>query len=396
MTYSGNKTTFFTAACSLLSVFAASATPIPLYRQYQQVDGVSYYALSLSSVVYFVGAVTALVIFGRLSDHVGRRNVSLISLLLSAVAMLLLMQVHSAAPLLSGRLLQGLSCGLASTALAAWVVDCGRCVPGWLAPAVISCGPMSGLTVGGMVSGALVEYGPLPRQMPFCLVLVLLAICMIMSGKARETVEKKPGALASLAPQFALPGEARVAYPRAAVTFVCTWALGGFFQAFGPAMASEQLHSSNAVAAAMVFASIMAPAAIGASLAGKMRALSAQRAGMLGFALFVLCLLFALRIHALVAFLLASILAGIAQGMVLTGSIRTMVDTVEPKARASVLSVIYATSYTGAAVPTLIAGYFSTELGLFRVATGYGALALTGALLILILKPQKDVVLNSQ
>lgn len=90
-------------------------------------------------------------------------------------------------------------------------------------------------------------------------------------------------------------------------------------------MASEQLHSSNAVAAAMVFASIMAPAAIGASLAGKMHALTAQRAGMLGFALFVLFLLVTLRMHALSDFFLASVLA-----------------------------VIYATSYTGVAVPTLI------------------------------------------
>ncbi|MDY4376825.1 MFS transporter [Pectobacterium brasiliense] len=388
MTYSGNKTTFFSAAFSLISIFAASATPIPLYRQYQQIDSVSYYELSLSSVVYFVGAVTALVVFGRLSDHFGRRNISVISLLLSVAAMLSLLQVHSAAPLLMGRLLQGLSCGLASTALAAWVVDCARSVPGWLVPAVVSCGPMTGLTAGGIVSGILVEYGPLPRQMPFFLVLLLLIICIAALGKAHETVEKKPGALVSLIPRFALPHDAKVAFPRAAVTFVCTWALGGFFQAFGPAMASEQLNSSNAVAAAMVFASIMAPAAIGALIAGKMNALAAQRAGMLSFALFVLILLFTLRVHALNAFLLASILAGIAQGVVLTGSIRTMVDKVDLADRASVLSVIYATSYTGAAVPTLIAGYFSSVLGLFWVATGYGALALMGALLILVLKPK--------
>lgn len=396
MEKSGSRFTFIATAFSLLSVFAASATPIPLYRQYQLNDGISYYELSLSSVVYFVGAVTALVIFGRLSDHFGRRNISLISLLLSAIAMLSLLQVHSATPLLVGRLLQGLSCGLASTALAAWVVDCARFVPAWIAPAVVSCGPMTGLTVGGMVSGILVEYGPLPRQTPFILVLLLVIICLAALTKANETVETKPGALASLIPQFALPGDAKAAFPRAAVTFVCTWALGGFFQAFGPAMASEQLHSSNAVAAAMVFASIMAPAAIGASLAGKMDAHSAQRVGMVGFALFVLVLLLTLQLHVLSAFLLASILAGIAQGMVLTGSIRTMVDKVSLTDRASVFSVIYATSYTGAAVPTLFAGYFCSALGLFRVASGYGALALTGALLILVLKPNKGDSLHNR
>jgi MFS family permease len=185
-------------------------------------------------VGYFVGAVTALVIFGRLSDHFGRRNISLLVILLSEVAMLLLLQVHSAAPLLTGRLLQGLSCGLASTALAAWVVNCGRSVLGWVAPAIVSCGPMTGLPLGGMVSGALVENGPLPRQIPFFLMLLILVVCMAVSGKARETVEKKPGALASLVPQLALPGEAKAAFPRAAVTFVCTWALGGFFRRLAP------------------------------------------------------------------------------------------------------------------------------------------------------------------
>ncbi|TGN40844.1 MFS transporter [Klebsiella oxytoca] len=377
---------------SLVLVFAASATPIPLYSQYQKIYGVSYYELSLSSAVYFFGAVIALVVFGRLSDSFGRRTISLISLLLSAAAMLVLLQVHSATPLLIGRLLQGLSCGLASTALTAWIIDSGNSFPAWIAPAVVSCGPMSGLTIGGLISGALVEYGPLPRKIPFYLILFLLALSVVMLAKARETIMRSNRCICSLAlltPQFALPGEARIAFPRASVTFVCTWALGGFFQAFGPAMASEQLHSSNAVAAAMVFASIMAPASIGAFLAGKMRALSAQRIGMLSFAISVLLLLSALHMHVLTTFLLFSILAGIAQGMVLTGSIRTMVDKVHPKDRASVLSVIYATSYTGAAVPTLIAGYFSSELGLFSVATGYGALALTGALLILILKPKK-------
>jgi MFS family permease len=156
-------------------------------------------------------------------------------------------------------------------------------------------------------------------------------------------------------------------------------------------MVSEQIHSLNAVAAAMAFASIMAPAAIGTSLAGKMHAHTAQRAGMLGFTLFVLFLLFTLRMHSLSAFLLASVLAGFAQGMVLTGSIRTMVDKVGLKDRASVLSVIYATSYTGAAVPTLIAGYFPLSWGYF-----VWRLALTGALLILILKPKKDVVLSGR
>ena len=382
----GNRASFWAAALSLATTFVASATPIPLYGTYQRIDGVSYFALSLSSVVYFVGAVTALLIFGRLSNHLGRRPVSLISVVLAALASATFLTVHDITPLLVGRLLQGLSCGLASTALAAWIVDCAHAVPKWLAPAVISCGPMTGLTIGGICSGILVEYGPMPRHLPFYVVLVLLAICIGLIFYGKETMATTKGAIHSLIPRMALPPQAKKFFPVAAVTFVSTWALGGFFQAFGPAMAHEQLHSSNAVAAALVFASIMAPSTIGAAIAGKMKATSAQFYGMVSFAIFVGGLLLALKIGTLTLFLIASILAGTAQGMVLTGSIQTMVANLHASERANVLSVIYATSYTGAAVPTLIAGRLSEHYSLLQVACGYGILALIGAITVILSK----------
>ena len=45
----------------------------------------------------------------------------------------------------------------------------------------------------------------------------------------------------------------------------------------------EQLHSGSAVAAALVFASVMAPSLIGAWLAGRVSAVKAQYLGMFAF-----------------------------------------------------------------------------------------------------------------
>lgn len=139
MESTGNKLTFWAATLSLAATFAASASPIPLYGIYQRQYGVNYFELSLSSVVYFVGAVTALLVFGRLSNHLGRRNISLLTIALAALASMTFLTVHSVTPLLIGRLLQGLACGLASTVLVAWIVDCAGNVPKWIAPAAISC-----------------------------------------------------------------------------------------------------------------------------------------------------------------------------------------------------------------------------------------------------------------
>lgn len=384
------------AALSLMTTYLASGTPIPLYGRYQMENGVSYMALSLSSVLYFVGAVTALLFFGRVSNFLGRKPIALATILLAGASTLCFMTITGATPLIIGRLLQGLASGLASTAMAAWVVDNTRAVPRWLTPAILSCGPMTGLTIGGVGSGVLVEYGPDPRHFPFYIVLVLLLCCLALLVMSTDSVIHKSGALTSLKPQLALPSSARSAFPVAACTFVCTWALGGFFQAFGPAMAQHNLHSSSAVAAAFVFAAIMAPSSIGASLAGRVSAITAQKVGMYSFTLLLGGILFFLYQGMLIPFVITSILAGIAQGGVLTGSIQTLVTDLKQDERASVLSLIYTSSYIGAAIPTLIAGRMSESYSLFTVACGYGVLALLGCIYVYAFHRQKAKTLATQ
>src|SRR3954467_268968 len=133
---------FAGAACSLVAVFAASASPIPLYELYRRTDGLSHADLSLTAVAYFVAVMAALVVLGRLSNHVGRRPVALAALAVTAAGTLLLTEVHSVAPLIAGRVLQGIGCGLASSALTAFVVDSAPPSPAWLASAVTTRSPM--------------------------------------------------------------------------------------------------------------------------------------------------------------------------------------------------------------------------------------------------------------
>ena len=146
----GSWSGFAGAACSLVAVFAASASPIPLYELYRRTDGLSHADLSLTAVSYFVAVMAALVVLGRLSNHVGRRPVAFAAPAVTAAGTLLLTEVHSVAPLVAGRMLQGIGCGLASSALAAFIVDSAPASPSWLASAVTTGSPMVGLTVGAL------------------------------------------------------------------------------------------------------------------------------------------------------------------------------------------------------------------------------------------------------
>jgi MFS family permease len=255
---------FAGAACSLVAVFAASASPIPLYELYRRTDGLSHADLSLTAVAYFVAVMAALVVLGRLSNHVGRRPVALAALVVTAVGTLVLTQVHSVGPLIAGRMLQGIGCGLASSALAAFIVDSAPTSPSWMPSAVTTGSPMVGLTVGALGSGALAECGPAPRTLVYLVAAGVLVACMALIVAASETVARAPGALAALRPQVRVPAAARGLLPAASATFVATWALGGFYQAFGPSVAADQLGTTNTLIAAVIFASLMAPSAIGA------------------------------------------------------------------------------------------------------------------------------------
>lgn len=366
---------FLFASITLLMVFAASAAPIPLYDLYHRLYGVTYEQLALTSVVYFIGAVSALIFFGRLSNHIGRKPLALIVLALAASACALFITVDSAWPLILGRFLLGIACGLASSGINALVVDTSPPDKPWLASALVSNAPLVGLTLGAIMSGMLVEYAPFPLTLCYSVTMAGLAVCAGLMYFTPEPVKKSPGVLSSLRPQFKLPAHSRARYPVAALTFLATWSVGGFFQAFAPTIAATQLHSNSIMAAAMVFASFLLPGVVGGQLNAWVSNATAQRAGMLLFCVALAGLIYSMYNASLAVFLIASVLAGTAQGAVLTGSVGSLIKGVREKERAGVLSVIFATSYTGAAIPTFIAGQLAATFSLVELLSFYLAQA---------------------
>ncbi|QGY40273.1 MFS transporter [Pseudodesulfovibrio cashew] len=375
---------FIAATLSMLTAFAASATPIPLYDVYRRAEGLTYADLALTAVVYFIGAITALLIFGRISNHLGRKPVTFIAFALAAMASLILLDVDSALPLILARLLLGLSCGLASSAIAAYVVDSAPPSLSWLSAVIVGNSPMVGLTLGALSSGVLVEYAPYPRMLCYLVVLVEVAVAAVLVFLGKETVERKPGLVASFRPAFSLPQADRRLYPISACLFVSTWALGGFFQAYGPSIAADQLGSQSTITAALVFSSFLLPSAIGGPLSARLSPARAQRYGITVFVLAVGGILYSVQTSMIAIFFVMSAIAGAAQGVALTGSIRSLLDGIGPQDRAGVLSLIYATSYTGAAVTSFMAGQLSKFMSMFQLLLCYEGLAIIACVITLV------------
>ncbi|WUV21540.1 MFS transporter [Kribbella sp. NBC_01484] len=230
---------------SLAAAFAASSAPIPLFNLYRAEEGFSNADISLTVVAYDLPTLAALLVMGRLSNHVGRRSTAIASLGLLALGCLLLLNVHDIGTLLAGRVLMSLGAGLASSNVTAYVVDAVPSRPAWLASVASSQTVTLGLAVGAIASGTLVQYGPSPRHLTYLVAVGSLFVSAVLIVVSPETVTRTPGAWRPLRPSVRVPSRVRGLLPVAAAVFLSTWATGAFYQAFVPGLVEDQLHSRS-------------------------------------------------------------------------------------------------------------------------------------------------------
>ncbi|MFG1621887.1 MFS transporter [Kribbella sp. NPDC049227] len=372
---------FVAAVVSLVAVFAAVGSTIPLFNIYRTEDGFTNADISLTVVAYSAATLSTLLVLGRLSNHVGRRPNAIASLGLLVLGCLLLLNVHDIGILIAGRLLMGLGAGLASSTLTAYIVDAAPARPTWLASVASSQTVMLGLAVGAIASGALVQFGPWPRDLIYLVVIGLLLLSAALVAISPETVTPKPGGWRSLHPSVRVPVRVRHLLPVAAAVLLATWATGAFYQAFVPALVADQLHTNSSLVLGLVFAAYMGPSALGAPLGGRFSPAAAQRIGMVAFLAGWIGLITAITTGTLPLFIAATITAGAAQGIAISAATRGLLYGSTLPDRAPIFAVVYLLSYSGATIPSLISARLTNIFSLPRIALGYGALTLVATLL---------------
>jgi MFS family permease len=370
---------------ALVLIGASAGAPAPLFVLYQHQYGITDADLTGSLVVYIVPAALALLMLGRLSNHIGRRTMSLLALASGVAGLLILTRVDGLAPLLIGRAFQGLGTGIAMSAIAAYVVDLDPPkqpgVPGRTATAVTSGGAVGGLAIGAIISGALVEYGADPRTLIYYIFSAALAVCALGIVLSRETSPRLPGAVSSLMPAVRIPPSVRALFIGASAIFIACWALAGFYQALAPSLSAVELDHTGSLFAGFAVAALVGPSAIGGPLTVRFNPKAAMIVGSTVLSLAVVGVLISVATGSTPAFFVASVIAGLAFGSAFHGGMRTLMGGLAPADRAGLLSGIYLFSYLGAAIPAFIAGELVTTWGLSTVTRSYGGLVVFLAIL---------------
>ncbi|MET7978275.1 MFS transporter [Streptomyces mirabilis] len=375
---------FLSAVLSLAAAFAAVGSTIPLFNVYRAQDGFTNAGISMTVVAYSAATISTLLVLGRLSNHVGRRPTALASLGLLVLGCVVLLNVHHIGVLIAGRLLMGLGAGLASSSLTAYIVDTAPAKPAWLASVASSQTVMLGLAIGAIASGALVQFGPWPRDLIYLISVGLLLLSTVLIAISPDTVAPIPGAWRSLKPTVRVPVRVRHLLAVMAAVLLSTWATGAFYQAFVPALVEDQLRTHSSLVLGLVFAAYMAPSALGAPLSGRFAPAGAQRIGMAAFFAGWIGIITAIATGALPLFIAATIVAGAGQGIAISGTTRSLLSGSSLADRAPIFAVVYLLSYSGATIPSLITGQLANVFSLPKIALGYGAFALVATLFTVI------------
>src|SRR5580692_316708 len=151
-------------------LFFAAGAPTPLYGIYRAELRFSATTLTAVFAVYALVLLLALLVFGSVSDYLGRRRVILAALVVAAAACGLFLTADSVGLLLAARALQGLAVGTATGALGAALIDLQPGGSG-LAPVVTAAAPALGLGTGALATSALAQYGPAPTRLMWWLLL---------------------------------------------------------------------------------------------------------------------------------------------------------------------------------------------------------------------------------
>ena len=365
----GRTGTLVLLASIVVSLLAASSAPTPLYATYQAAWGFSPMTTTVVFGVYAVAVLLALLVFGRLSDHVGRRPVLLVALLVQAAALVVFAFAGGVPELLVARVVQGLATGAALAALGAGMLDIDR-VRGTRANAVA---PGIGTGVGAMLSALVVQFLPAPTHLIYLALLGVLVVQAVGVALMPETVSREPGARRSLIPEVRLPRNVRGPVAIAAPVLFAVWALAGFYASLGPSLVRNLAGSTSAVYGGLGLFVLAAVAALAVLAVDKRPARTALSIGIVGLIVGVAGTLFAISAGSTVGFMIATGVAGIGFGSGFQGAIRMVVPLVAAHERAGVLALLYVVSYLGLGVPAVVAGFLVVHAGgLFDTAREYG------------------------
>ncbi|RSS81781.1 MFS transporter [Streptomyces sp. WAC06614] len=364
---------FWVVGAVLVLLMLSSSVPSALYVLYQQRWDLSSGAVTVVFAVYAVTVLAGLLLFGSLSDTLGRRPVLGASLVLAMVSMALFAGAQGLILLLAARAVQGLAVGLATGAMGAALLELSPRSRPALGAQVNSAGPTVGIGLGGLGAGLLVQYAPAPTALSYLLLVGAFAVALVGVVRMRESAPGAGGRWKVAPHRIRVPAPVRRRFAVLVLTIVAVWSVGGFYLSLGPHLALSLLRSTNYLVGGATVALLAGAATTAQLLLGRTPPLRTALLGLTGLIAGLGLVLLSLGLRSAPVFLGATAVLGAGWGAAFLGSFRALSALATPEHRGELTAAVYVFAYLAMSVPAVLAGVLTGVHGLHRTSVGFMA-----------------------
>jgi predicted MFS family arabinose efflux permease len=350
---------FWAVAFAFLIVMAFATLPSPLYGLYRVRDHLSTLTVTVVYAVFAGGTIAALILERVVVARVGRRGAMLGAVATMIVAAALLASWKALPGLLVGRVLTGVSVGLAAGTATTYLIELRlRDDPNSSVVRARTIGTsvnVGALGVGPLVAGVLAEWTGRPLSLPYVVFIALGALALVGLAAAPETGAPSRQASATLA-------VARIPVPAAAATIAAFSASGLFAGLAGLFLATTLHRPSHALSGATLFL-IFSSGVVSQLAAARLRSSRVLALGMSSMVVGLALLVTAVRLStpSLALFLVGGALIGAGAGLVFKGTTGIVLEAAAPEDRVAKTATLIIAVFVGLSIPAIGAGVALSE-----------------------------------
>ena len=389
---SSTRLAFWTCAAVLALALWTSGAPTTVYPLYASDWHLAPVWTTAIFAVYPLALVVVLLVFGDLSDYIGRRGSILLGVLASMIGVLLFAVAPGIAWVLVGRALMGIGVGLSLSPATARMIDLAGPAASARTSSIATASTATGLALATLIGGALVQYGPAPLHLTFWVLLVVEVVVFV--GVWRLPADRDTAAGRWRPRGIRIPRSLLGVVAAAALCVSASYTLGAIVLSLGADIGADLVGSSNAFVTGLIITVSAVVIGVVAILTRNVSPAIAAPVGAVVTAAALGLLVLAGIEHSLVLFLGFTALGGAGYSLFFSAGLALVGRFAPAHHRAGTLSAVYLVAYLFQGAIALWLGSVATAGGLERavdvgapVVVAIGVVALV--LVLTLARPRK-------
>lgn len=378
------KLGFVGAVYAFMIVMMGTTLPTPLYPLYSNVFQLTPLMITVIYAVYAVGVIGGLLVFGQLSDRIGRRYVLIPGIILSIISAIVFLFASNVGLLLLGRVVSGLSAGLFTSTATTTIVNLAPDEKKNQASTIASSVNMLGLGFGPLLCGVLAQYLPYALHLVFIVDIVLLIPAFIGIWLMPEPIKDKQSFRIKVQ-KLSVPSNIRGTFIYAVIPVFVGFSMLGLFTAISPNFLGDILDIHNRAIIGLTVFLVFCASTVGQLLFKQKSDYSVLMLGSATLILGVILVGISLLLSSYVLLLIGAIVSGLGQAFSFRAGLST-VNSVSPQDKqAEITSTFFTIAYIAISIPVVGVGLLQLGLSIQGAGLTFSIIVVLLAIISLVL-----------